>query len=283
MIESEFKMPYSESYHEETDSLSCTQFKLFVHSPLEYYHTFITKKLAKKEATRFTEVGKVVHAITLEKKSLDDLVRVYPSSCMNKKDGLIGSAAAEFREKIFPVVAMKEDQIEQIEKVVAAVYSSDLGPIVNSGAKFEERLDAIVEGVACRCKIDIHSVFEDMVRIWDVKTTERIAPADWNRTAKQFGYPIQDAFYSLIAETHYGLPSVFRFWAVETVKLYRVETRWFDERSREIAKDFVRKKLKEFAARKESGNWNDGWEPTMVVGPWDFNEGNDDEVVEFEG
>lgn len=265
------------SYHDETDSISTSQFKVFCESPAEYHGMWIAKTIPLKESTGYMNTGTVIHGNLLEKKPIDDLVRAYPTSCLKSNGYLNPVPAAAFREKIQPLIAMTDQDIEQIEKICKSAMNSPLGEILRSGAKFEQRLDAEIEGVKCRCRPDIHTVLEGLPIIWDLKTTERIRPDDWWRTAKMMGYAIQDAMYSLIAESHYGTErSTFRFWAIETVKCLRVQPYWYDEHSREIAKDYVRGKLKEFAIRNETKSWSDNWDSSGVIGPWDFDNTNDD-------
>lgn len=272
----------TESYHSEVDSISTSQFKLFCESPAEYEATFLTKTIPPKASSRQMNNGTVVHAVLLEKRAIDDLVRAYPTTCLNRNGGLIGARADEFAQKIHPVIPMKDEEIEQIQRICDSAMKSPLGEILRSGAKFEQRLDGVVEGVRCRCKPDIHTVLEGVPIIWDLKTTERISPSDWWMTAKQMRYSIQDALYSLIAEAVYGTEvSTFRFWAIETVKLLRVQPYWYDDASRETAKKYVREKLIEFAERKAANNWSDAWDTTGVVSPWDLGQG-DGEMVEWE-
>lgn len=273
----------SEAYHAETESLANTQFKIFVESPAEYHGVFVTKTVKPKKTTKQMSVGTVVHAMLLEKQDIADIARCYPSSCLNINQGLIGKNAAAFEELIKPIIALKDDEYERCIKICEAALRSPLGDVLKSNAMFETRIDAVVEGVKCRCKPDILAVIEGVPVIWDLKTTERIRPDDWWSTARQMGYGIQDAFYSLCAEAHYGTSqSTFRFWALETVGCLRVQPYWYDDRSREIARYFVRGKLKEFAVRKESKNWQDNWDSTGTIGPWDFNQGSDNELVEWE-
>lgn len=273
----------SEAYHAEIESLSNSQFKVFVESPAEYHGIFVTKTVKPKKTTKVMSIGTVVHAMLLEKMDIADIARCYPSSCLNVNGGLIGANAEKFETLIKPIIALKDDEYERCIKICEAALMSPLGDVLRSDVKFESRLDAVVEGVKCRCKPDIHAVLDRVPIIWDLKTTERIRPDDWWSTARQMGYGIQDAFYSLVAESKYvTASSTFRFWALETVGCLRVQPYWYDDRSREIAKDFVRGKLKEFAIRKESGNWQDNWDSAGTIGPWDFNQGTDNELVEWD-
>jgi hypothetical protein len=70
---------------------------------------------------------------------------------------------------------------------------------------------------------------------------------------------------------------------IETVKPYRVQMRWYDSRSAEIARDYRNAKIKDLKSRMESGDWSDGYEQSMVVNPWEVeteDDGLDWESVE---
>lgn len=271
-------------YHDETSTLSRSQFDVFLESPEEYEGIFLTGKLPKRQRTAAMDLGTICHAILLEKKKLDDLVRVYPGRCLNRNGGLIGAKAKEFRQKIFPTIPVKEETIEQVNRIVDSVLNSELGELLSGPFKFEHRLDANIEGVDCRCKPDIHHLMPDVsTLVYDLKFTEMILPDDWWRNAKNFGYAIQDAFYSLVAGKHYNAPVTFRFWAIETTGLCRVKPYWYDQRSREIAVDFVKRKLAEFADRKARNHWKDDFNQSGSIGPWDLGQNDLDEIVEFEG
>ena len=272
------------SYHDETDTISCSQFKIFCESPLEYHETFITKRMKKRKATNAMKLGTIEHALCLEKRSIDDICRAYPTTCLKTDGALNPKPAKAFAEKIWPLVAAKDEQIERALIIHENVMKSELGDILRLDVQFEQRVEAVVNDVPVRCKPDIHSVVEGSnVVIYDLKVTERIRVDDWWRTAKQLKYFIQDAFYSLIAESRYGVPATFRFFAIENLYPYRVKPYWYDDRSRELAQEFVRNKLNEFKSRKESGDWSDNWDGSGTVSPWDLDADNDGEIVEYEG
>lgn len=270
------------SYHSEIDTLSCSQFKIFCDSPMEYYHQFITRKMEKRKANYAMRLGTIEHALLLEKKSIDDICRAYPTTCLNRNGGLIGAKAKAFEAKIYPLIAAKDEQIERALAIYAEVMKSELGPILALDVQFEQRITATIAGVACRCKPDIHGFPEGICVINDLKVTERIHPDDFWRTAGQLGYFIQAAFYSLIAEAKYETPSLFRFWGIENKFPYRVKRFPYDDRSMELSKDYVKNKLEEFRERKAADNWEDNWNTTGVVTPWQLGANDDGEIVEWE-
>jgi len=271
------------SYHDETETLSCSQFKIYCESPVEYYETFVTKRMKKREATNAMKLGTIEHALCLEKKAIDDICRAYPTTCLKANGHLNPKPARAFAEKIWPLIAATDQQIEQALMIQENVMKSELGDILRLDAQFEKRVESVVNGVPVRCKPDIHSVIGESGTIWDLKCTARIRPDDWWRTASQLKYFLQDAWYTLGAQAKYDVPFQFRFWAIENKFPYRVAPYWYDDRSREIAQEYVRNKLDEFKQRQATGDWSDNWENSGSVTPWQLGANDDGEIVAYEG
>lgn len=280
----------TEAYHAETETLACSQLKVFCKSRTDYREQFITKRMERQQK-KCLDRGGICHAVVLERKPFSDVMELYPKSCLKKNGSLNSKPAKKFAESILPRIAVKLDMYEQVQEICDAVVNSTgkngvpgLGDILKSDAKFEERLDATIDGVRCRCKPDIHADLGDVVVIYDLKFVERVYPEDWWRLARRMGYAIQDAHYSRIAEAVYGKPALFRFWAVSVNYPYRVQPYWYDERSRlEVARNYHSQKLQEFAACQESGDWSDTWDSSGTIGPWDLGANDEAEMTEWEG
>lgn len=273
----------SQSYHDETETLSCSQLKVYVSSPREYQGVFIDGDIPKRKPTLAMNFGTACHAILLEKKPIDDVIRVYPRYCLNSNGGLIGKKAKAFQEKIGPIIAMKEDDAEMIAKVCTNALKSPLGEIIQTFDMFEQRVEAVLNGVPCRCCPDIHGTPPGQKGvIYDFKFSADIHPDRWFHNAKKLGYHVQIAHYSRICEAYYGIPFDFAFWAFETKPPFRVERRDFDQRSVEIAKEWHEKKLEEFRISKATGDWSDRWNNTGTISPWDVGANDEGEVTSWE-
>ncbi len=166
---------------------------------------------------------------------------------------------------------MKQDVIEQAEKVCEAARKSSLGDVLNLDLQFEQRVDATIDGMKLRCKPDIHSpTFKaNSGLIVDLKFGQ-VKPDGFQRSAKRFKYVMQHSYYANILEARYGKSFDFWFFAIEPTFPYRVVRYIYDERSVEIARDYHRKKLAELKKCMETGDWSDKFDESLVVGPWDL-------------
>lgn len=275
------------SYHSETDSLSASQLKIFRKSPRDYYEQFVTGKMPKRESTLSMMLGTICHAMLLERKSIDDIARCYPTSCLNVNGGLIGAKARDFEEKIYPVLAIKDDMYEQAIQICESVLATQsrngvpsIGDVLKTGAQFEQRIDAVLDGVACRAKPDIHTELADVIPIHDLKFCERMYPDEWWGIAKRLQYWLQDAHYSRIAMERYKKPVTFRFWAISVTYPFRVQMYQYDDVSREIAMEYHSKQLAEFAACKASGSWEDRWDSTGTISPWEVGANESGDIMD---
>lgn len=273
------------SYHDEIETLSSSQLKIFCDSPTDYYETFRTRKMPKRKPTGDMALGMICHARLLEKKAFDDICRCYPTECLNVNGGLIGAKAKAFEEKIHPLIACKESMLESAEAICENAMKSPLGDVLRADFQFEQRVEAIVEGVPCRCKPDIHKALPDIGKVvcHDIKISTQLHPDKWFRIAKNLGYHLQGSHYSKILEEKYRLPVSFIFWVFETDYPYRVQPRYYDQRSVEISREYHSKKLAEFKKCEETGDWSDHWENVGVISPWDVGANDEGELVEFEG
>ncbi len=66
-----------------------------------------------------------------------------------------------------------------------------------------------------------------------------------------------------------GKPTVFKFIAVETLFPFRVQVYTYDPRSREIARDYHRKKIEQLLECEKTGDWSDRWNGDLLLNPWD--------------
>lgn len=266
-------------YHSDFDSVSKTMLNLFCKSPVEYHLTYVTREMEPWSPSMPAIVGTICHACLLEGKEVRDLVAVYPSSCL-KSNGHINPTPAEaFRANNPGLIHMKEGDVYEIEEVLEAMRGSLLGTALTGATHMEQRFDAELHGVKCRCKPDIVCDMADYVLAYDLKFMEDPSPSQFHRSAKKLRYWLQDAHYSKVLAEHYKKPVVFRFFACETQLPFRVQPYWYDPRSREIAMETHERKLKELAEAIRTDTWEDGWPSEVTMDAWDLSE--EDQLVEF--
>lgn len=271
----------SDTYHSDYSSVSRTMLNLFRQSRLEYYLTYVARELPPKQPTAPMLKGTVLHAILLEGRTLDDLVLCYPSDCLNAKGGLIGARAEEYRESHPGCVCVKYSEYDDLAATVKSVLSrGDIGEVLEQATSKETRVDAVLDGVPCKCKPDIACDLGPSIIAYDLKFSEDVHPEAWRRTSKRLALWMQDAHYSRVLAAAFGKPVQFRFWNIEIKPPYRVLPRWYPAAAREMAFAEHRAKLLDLKACYDSGEWSDDWNSETELSPWDLK--SNDDLVEVQ-
>lgn len=259
------------NYHDDYSSISRTMLKLFRQSRVEYHLTYNTRELPPWEPTPPALLGTVLHAMLLEDVPLDDLVLRYPADVLNVNGGLIGKRAEAFRDDHPNSVCMKEEDYENIEAGVKSVMSRpDISAMLKAATHKEQRFDAELFGLPCKCKTDIACDMGAYMLAYDLKFMKNVDPDSWRRSSRRLAYWMQDSHYSGVLQAAFGKPVTFRFCCIEVKPPYRVQWYWFDPRSREIANDEHKRLLLDLKRCRETGDWSDGWQSECSISPWDI-------------
>lgn len=270
----EFGLEAGDPYHDDVETVSKSQLAVFMESPREFYEMFVTGLMPRKKMSPFMKFGSICHAMLLEKRRLDETCVAYPYSCYTAgaNPRLKTKEAQAFDRQVAPLLAVRPQMLPIIESVIANAKASEFGSLLtvnSSRAKFEHRLDAVIEGVACRCKPDIHIVMDDHIIVPDLKFGA-FKPDDWKRSSTRFCYWLQQAHYTAILKAVYNLPVFWKFWAFESTYPYRVGPKWYDERSVEIAAETHKNLLRELKKCRETGVWADHYSGETQLAPWDI-------------
>lgn len=268
-------------YHSDTKTVSRTMLNLFFKSRLEYYYTYVSGEMPRRAPSQVMEIGTVLHSMLLENKCLSDMVLAYPADCLTVAGAINRKRCDEFEAEFPGFVYLKQRDYDRMGEACEAALDrvGELQAIIAGAHSREQRFDANIEGVDCRCKPDIVSELEDCVVVHDLKFSEKIDPDSFRRSAKNLRYWVQDAHYSAVVARHFKKPVSFRFCNVETVFPYRVQWYWYDRASRDEASRVHRTKIGELAECYRSGDWTDDWDSVLNLSPWGV---ESDELVEVQ-
>lgn len=140
---------------------------------------------------------------------------------------------------------------------------NQIGSILEiENAMIEKPLSFEFEGVDCRCKPDWVSL--DHALILDVKTTQDASPSGFARSAADYGYYRQAAFYRHAIEVLTGVECRFLFACVETSAPYAVACY---EPSAEMLRAGlldIEALLAEYRYRFEANDWLQDWSKGIV-------------------
>lgn len=260
-------------YHEDTTHLTKTQLATFIKSPIDYYETFVTRKM-KKKATAQMMLGSVCHAVLLEQRKLSDCFLVYPENCLKSDGSINGKPARAFREENPQAVGFGKDfELYEIKAVLKSVLNHQLGELIEHASEREQEVHGEYNGRKTKCKPDFYAPGI----IYDLKFMEDVSDPQIKRSFRNFMYWLQDAHYSAVVGGEVG----FRFWLVETKYPYRIKSVVYEQRSREIARDQWARSMDRFIEAEASNDWNEETNIELTLNPWDMPD--QEEELELEG
>jgi hypothetical protein len=203
----------------------------------------------------------------LERKSLDDLVGVYPASCINKNGGLIGANTKKYREVNPGLFWMKEADRDRIANTYARLKDTAICEAIAECSEYEETMRAKVYGKQCKCRPDIAGDIGEAWVVYDLKFTPNFR--QFAQSSRAFKYWLQDAHYSAIIRELSGKPVIFKFIAAETVFPYRVSIRSYNQIKREMAAKYHKSKVLDLIACERTGIWKDNIDEDLPLTEWD--------------
>lgn len=238
-------------------SFSSTQAKTILKSAAHLRHYLDAPRVTKKAF----DFGHLVHAGVLgvgaEAVAIPESA-LSVSSSTNTKDAKAFIALARENGQI-PV---KQAELVAVEGCVQAVLEHPLaGPIFDNGTpEVSAFAQDPVAGLWLRARFDW--VAPDGVLV-DLKTTRDGEPMAFERSARMFGYDLQDAFYQHVYKLITGKwPAGFRFVTVESEAPHLVDVHDGDLLWEARGQQLLRRALERYSRALKSGEWP-GREPVV--------------------
>lgn len=279
--------PTEEAYHADFSRISRSMLSVFIDSKDDYRRIFVDKSQPPKKPTTEMVVGKAVHAMCLEGKTVDEVVVRYPLDCYKKNGHLNPTPARAYEAQVPDRMVVRDRDYEAIMDISANVLNSPLnGLLTDPAAIFEQTYiwNDKATGLPCRCRVDFALDVGTHVMAYDLKNTALFYPAAFKRVARRLRYWLQDAHYSEALEDHFGKPVKFKFWLIETTSPFRLRCVEYDTPSRDMARTWRSRIMKELAGCLHTRKWDDAWlkeTTTLSVAPWDEEIG-DEELEGFD-
>ena len=113
--------------------------------------------------------------------------------------------------------------------------------IVNNNFRYVKK-DGVDMYIPAKCRLDYVIEFEDHVVVVDAKSTKCAHPKAFKYDILKYGYDIQEAWYTDMAEAHFGKPVKFLFFVYENQFPYNVcfyDTKTADKTGYEWGKEKV--------------------------------------------
>lgn len=161
----------NDEYHADTATISKTMLNEYCKSPVNFNLMFNKGTMERKRPTKVMQVGTIMHAVLLEKKSVSEVCEAYSTDCFKSNGDLNPKPAEAFRESIGGKIAVKSKGLLEIYDCYEAIAASPLYDAIQQSTECEKRHDAVVELVS--------------LWLWDAEHQRRIDSAirDERRTA----------------------------------------------------------------------------------------------------
>lgn len=275
----------SDSYHKNYRRVSKTMLGHFLTSKDDFNRYYVAQTDEPPAPKRQMVIGSAVHAMALERKVFSDICAIYPESCFKSNGAINPKPAREFERENADKYVLRANDAETVLSTVDAIENHALGQLLATPeAVFEQQYEWTDDksGLDCRMMVDFSIDMGDHVLAYDLKTTERVYPADIKRTCRQFKYWLQDAHYSSGLETIFGKPVTFVFWFVEVKHPYRIARWQYNQIGRDNANTAYRSAMQDLAKCYASGDFADEWTTEtnwLDLNPWEVGADSEGEVA----
>lgn len=243
-------------YHA-TPAISKSDLDLIAKSPMHYK----LSKEAQREQTPAMLLGSVTHKLVLEPEKLADEYMVAPEVDKRTKDGK--AAWAEFVAEVTDKhTVIDKAMYEQAQAVAEAVRSHPVAAKLLQGGQAELSYFWDNNGIECKCRPDY--LREDIKTVIDLKTTQCSAPEEFTKSAYNYRYHVQAAWYLDGLQACGVDVEHFIFIAVETKPPYPVMVYVADELMIKLGQAEAADNLETYKKCLESDSWH-GYEDQPKV------------------
>ena len=243
----------NEIYHK-GPGISKSDLDLVEHAPIVYLNTK-TGAIVKR-TTDAMNFGTVVHSYVLEPELASQIIAVCPNVDRRTKAGKEEYAA--FIEKAGGKIVISEDDDKKALSMAEAVREHPLaGKLFQNGlAEISFYSHHSLGGMITKCRPDYLASAMSGWRIVDLKTTSSGTKRDFSRSACDFRYDVQAAFYSDVVHAVTGRPvSEFIFVAVEKEAPYLVSVYSLSDETLQNGRAAYQANLKTLALCESKNEW----------------------------
>ncbi len=226
-------------------------------SPLHYWHKYLNPNRERSEPTPAMIMGSAVHSAVLEP-DLFPSEYVQAPQGINKRTNAGKAEFAAFEEANKGKIVLEPEDWETCLAVRDAVYRHPVAGGLLTGGKAEQSFYAIdpETGELIKCRTDY--MHDSGAMIVDLKTTDDASPNGFGKSAANFRYPIQTAWYNGVLDAAFGEhPTDWVFLAVEKKPPYAIGIYFTEADQVARANIAARRDLQRIVEHKRSGEWPD--------------------------
>jgi hypothetical protein len=254
----------NDAYHSGPGISKSGLWKLYTKSPAHFIG-------AERKETAAMTFGSACHMAVLEPHLLETSYCVVPTTAPRRPTEAQWNAKAPSPESVaamnwwreFMAFNAGKETINQADfdnvlRIRDKLHAHPLIQKLVNGAQFEQSAYWIDEetGELCRCRPDIYS--PSLKMIGDIKTCRDASEFGFARAIEDYGYHVQDPFYS--DGWHLaggGEVDAFVFIAIESEAPFVFQVYELDEADKQQGREIYRKALRRYADCKRTGIWPD--------------------------
>lgn len=240
-------------------------------SPLHYWHKYINPNRERAEPSQALIMGSAIHSIVLEPDLFtgeyitvpeDAPKRATKAQINAKKPSPDAVASIEywtaFEKENAGRIILEPDDYQTCLNIRDVVYRHPVAAGLLSGGKAEQSFYAIDKetGELIKCRTDY--MHDSGAMIVDLKSTEDASPDGFGKSAANFRYPIQTAWYYDVLDQAFGeRPEDWVFLAVEKKPPYAIGVYFIEADHVARARIAARRDFLRIVEHKRANHWPD--------------------------
>lgn len=250
------KVIMSNAEYHNTPAISKSDLDLIAKSPMHYK----LSKENKPDQTAAMLLGSVTHKLVLEPEKFADEYIVAPDVDKRTKEGK--AKWAEFISEVDNLTVIDSEMYEQAKAIATAVYNHPVAAKLLQGGQAELSYFWLDNDIECKCRPDY--LREDIKTVIDFKTTQCSSPEEFTKSAYNYRYHVQAAWYLNGLKACDVDVENFIFIAVETKPPYPVVVYVADELMIKLGRIEAAENLETYRKCLASDIWY-GYEETPKV------------------
>lgn len=180
-------------YYGDRQCVSNSTLSVFGKSVPTYHATFVTGEVASPGGTEAMEFGKAFHVALLEPEKLEESIAIAPEVDRRTKDGKATWEAFLIASQ--GKIPLTQRDAEQIIRMRCAVFGNPVAAaLLRQKGRTEQAIRWVDPSTGLKCRAKLDKITDGGVII-DLKTTQDVTPTEFAKSAFNYGYDRQAAFY----------------------------------------------------------------------------------------
>lgn len=233
-----------------------------------YWHRYLNPDREPEAPSAALIMGSAIHSAILEPDLFPSEYVMAPTG-INRRTNDGKAAYAAFEKANAGKVVLDPDDYAMCLAVRDAVHKHPVASGLLQGGRAEQTVFAIDPDTSELVKCRMDYLHDSGGMIVDLKTTEDASPAGFGKSAANFRYPVQTAWYNDVLDAAFGEhPPVWAFLAVEKKPPYCVGIYFTEDDQIIRARIAARRNLERILECKRTNVWQDyGYEPQPLLLP----------------